>query len=122
LGWRIKEPHPIRKHARGAEQGVWKHARKRKPLTKDRFNRLVQNITKEWQPGKRHYLALYFGGYFVKQGIREADALAIVKAVCELARDEETSDRIHALLESYMQSPENVHRLKGLSGLQELIT
>lgn len=54
-----------------------------------------------WTPGSRHYTALHVGGWCAHAGLSLQMATEFVRAICELAADEELPNRILAVEDSY---------------------
>lgn len=70
-------------------------------IASDRIRGCAQLLAPVWIPGNRHYIALHVGGWCAHAGLSLDSALELVRATCDLAHDEEASNRILAVTDSY---------------------
>ena len=81
-----------------------------------RFRNFIEAMVECWKRYHRHNLSLWTAGAFRKLGLPLEDAETILKTIALLSRDEELSDRLRALHDTYRKHLEEV---KAWSGLKE---
>jgi hypothetical protein len=64
---------------------------------------------------------MYLLGLFLKRGIAEDDACDIISRICDLASDEEKARRLAQVAYHYRKDPSVWTRMKGISGLREIL-
>jgi predicted ATP-dependent serine protease len=81
-----------------------------------RFKKFIEAMIECWKRYHRHNLSLWISGVFRKIGLSLEDAGTVLKAITYLSCDEEISDRLRALEDTYRKDNSEV---KGWSGLRE---
>ena len=77
-------------------------------------------ITERWNSGSRNALTLALAGLMAKSNIQQSDAERLIGAVCTVARDEERSQRIRTVADTYKKAQLGFE-VKGWTGLLEII-
>jgi hypothetical protein len=80
------------------------------------FVPLIDALVKIWEPGHRHYLALWLSGYLRKLGWSQKVVEAVLEEIADRANDRELKDRLRALEDTYSKDPEDI---AGSSRLKE---
>jgi DNA-directed RNA polymerase subunit F len=80
------------------------------------FVPLIDALVKIWEPGHRHYLALWLSGYLRKLGWSQKVVEAVLEEIADRANDRELKDRLRALEDTYSKDPEDI---AGSSRLRE---
>lgn len=89
-------------------------------LSAEAKDQIVSVIAPFWKRGQRNRLCMYLLGFFVKRGISQDDAEDVISRICDTAADEEKARRLSQV--SYHYGERRSLRLKGISGLKELLT
>lgn len=89
-------------------------------LPEEKIRKMAHYLTEIWVTGFRHYEALHVGGWCAHAGFDEASAVALIQAVCEEASDEEASNRIGAVRDSYRKYEAGLP-VAGFPALLELV-
>jgi hypothetical protein len=85
-------------------------------------DRIVRALVPFWRRGQRNYLCMYLLGVLVKRSVSQDDAQDIVTRICDLTSDEEKRQRLSQVAYHYHKPAHAVSRLKGFTGLRELLT
>jgi len=116
LGWKTRIPSVrqtrLRKHLASPEPTA--------ALSNQQKGRIVNALLPFWIKGRRNQLCMYLCGLFVKRGIPQEDAEDVISRICDTAADEEKAQRLSQV--SYHYGQRRSLRLKGISGLRELLT
>jgi hypothetical protein len=118
LGWKTRIPSP--QQTQLPKRLV--SSRAATALSDEKKARIVNALLPFWIKGRRNQLCMCLCGLFVKRGIREEDAEDVVRQICDAAYDEEKPQRIKQVTYHYRKPAQAVSRLKGLTGLRELLT
>jgi hypothetical protein len=89
-------------------------------LSEGAKRQIVRATAPFWKNGQRNLLCMYLLGLFVKRGIPQDDAEDVISRICDAASDEEKAQRLCQV--SYHYGKRRSQRLKGISGLRELLT
>ncbi|MEM2189703.1 MAG: AAA family ATPase [Nitrososphaerota archaeon] len=81
-----------------------------------RFRNFTEAMVECWKRYHRHNLGLWLSGVLRKLGLPLEEAEVVLKTIALLSHDEELSDRLRALHDTYRKHLEEV---KGWSGLRE---
>lgn len=98
----------------------------KRPLTEQRRlsaeqeDRIIYALVPFWKRGQRSRLCMYLLGLFIKRGILQEDAEDVISRICDTAADEEKAQRLSQV--SYHYGERRSLRLKGISGLREVLT
>jgi 3-dehydroquinate dehydratase len=79
-----------------------------KKLSKEQITAIANLLSKYWVSGNRHILSLLIAGLFYHRKYTLEDAIAVVEAVCKMAKDEEVDDRIRAVKDTWRRAEEGV--------------
>jgi len=82
---------------------------------------VVRLLAPFWKKGQRHLLTIYLCGYLLKRRVRYMDAREIVTTLCDETGDEEKKARLANVSYHYRNRVTLLPRLKGYSGLREII-
>lgn len=118
LGWKTREPE--REPDTPAKGGLPLLGRDRILPEREKL-RIIDALIPFWVRGRRNQLTIYLLGTFVKRGIREDDALDVISRICDLSADEEKEERVSQVPYHYHKPASVVPRLKGMSGLREIL-
>jgi len=94
------------------------HVRKLSQADKDT---LVKSLAPFWTRGHRHSICMYLLGAFRKAGVTETAATEVITRICDSTSDEEKTERLNQVTYHYQKPPSFVPKLKGLSGLKEIL-
>jgi hypothetical protein len=117
LGWKTRAPSYSQPAANTSPVAV----KLDRMLTKDQRAQIVNALVPFWRPGRRHEMTIYLLGFLVKRGVARDDSEAILKAICQAAGDEEISQRLKQVSYHYEQRVRLLPRLRGFSGLKEVL-
>jgi hypothetical protein len=70
-------------------------------LSNDQILKIVEALKPVYRQGMRHDIVLYLTGWLYKAGVTYRSAEALVRALCDAYKDEECSDRLYALRDTY---------------------
>ena len=80
------------------------------------MNLMAKAVASEWDEGKRHEVALYLSGYLAHIGWTYNRVEELIKLVCELRGDDEVSNRMQAVKDTF----KNFARGNKVAGFQSL--
>ena len=121
LGWQVKKPAANRNDVstrRGRKKRLLGPSRSLSEIQKVR---IINALVPFWQPGQRNTLCMYLTGLMAKRRINQENTREIVSRICELAQDEERSQRLNQVDYHYRKPLQAITRLKGLKGLEEVL-
>ena len=84
------------------------------------LRKMAQTLSEIWIPGFRHYLALHVGGWCSHAGFSADSAFRLMELICAIAGDEEESDRLEAVRDSYRKSVAG-EKVAGFTALLALV-
>lgn len=116
----FKTPHFTRSGSPSASSGITAGSGWRSLSDKSK-TRIVNRMVPVWTKPHRNDLSMYLLGTFVKRRVSEDDAREVISSICELAGDEEQSARLNEVRRHYSKPAQEVPRLKGMSGLREVL-
>jgi len=118
LGWKMRSPSVSLTAGNEILGGSIKLNR---AMTGKERARIVKALVRFWQPGKRHELTICLVAFLIKRGIVESETHQIVKAICQATADEEINERLSQVSYHYKTRLSLLPKLKGLSGLREIL-
>ena len=82
---------------------------------------IVEAITPFWVRGHRHYMCMFLLGAVIKAGVNQTTASELIERIADSAHDEEKHERLRQVADHYKKPASFLPKLKGLSGLKELL-
>lgn len=81
-----------------------------------RFRQFIEKTVECWKKYHRHHLSLWVSGCLFKMGLPIEEAEVVLKTICLVSRDEELTDRLRCLKDTFEKDS---GRVKAWSGLRE---
>ncbi|MEM5873121.1 MAG: hypothetical protein QXV63_02745, partial [Candidatus Aenigmatarchaeota archaeon] len=79
-------------------------------LDNETISKIIDNIKKVYDVGKRHLIVLYLSGALCKLRVHYLSTIILIKKLCELTNDNEVKDRIDAVHYTYGKFGFNVNK------------
>lgn len=95
--------------------------KRRRRIAEQDKARVIDAMAPFWTRGRRNQLTMYLSGLFLKRGMAEDDARDIISRICDLASDEEKTQRLAQVVYHYRKDPSVWAQMKGISGLREIL-